>query len=131
MPPPADDMWFRPFAAGSIFFGTFFVFLSNDYMNFYEAPPVSFWISMAIAFILGVLIYIFTEREKAPSWSIVFSLITFVLSIVWIGILSGVIVDFIGLLGIVFQIDPAYLGITILAWSASIGDMVANCSIAK
>ena len=35
------------------------------------------------------------------------------------------------MLGIVFDIDPAYLGITLLAWGNSIGDMVANCGIAK
>ena len=73
----------------------------------------------------------FYRKGNPPQWSIVFSLATFVLSVLWIQLFSGVLVDFIGLLGIVFDIDPAYLGITLLAWGNSIGDMVANCGIAK
>lgn len=80
---------------------------------------------------IGGVIYILTDREKPPSWSILFSLVTFVLSVLWIQIFSGILVDLIGLLGIVLSIKTAYLGITLLAWGNSIGDMVANCGIAK
>ena len=133
MPPAADDMWFRPFAAGSPFFATIFVYLANEYWDIGEgsAPPLSFWIILGCSIPVGILIYFITKREEPPKWSVVFSLITFVLTIIWIEFFSGILVDFIGLLGIVMNINTAYLGATLLAWGNSVGDMVANVGISK
>lgn len=131
MPPPADDVWFRPFAAGAPFFGTIFVFLSQGLIDFEEGIPTSFWVTIGIAVVVGIGIYMVTERDKPPKWSILFSIITFVMSILWIEQFSGICVDIIGLLGIILDINTAYLGITVLAIGNSLGDMVANLSVAK
>lgn len=40
-------------------------------------------------------------------------------------------IDLIGLLGIVLNVNTAYLGATLLAWGNSLGDMVANVGISK
>ena len=40
-------------------------------------------------------------------------------------------VDMLGLFGLIFGMEPSYLGITFLAIGNSIADMVANISIAK
>lgn len=133
MPPPADDMWFRPFAAGFPFFGTIFVFLANEYWQVGEgeAPPVAFWICLGVSIPLGILIYCVTERDKPPRWSVLFSIFTFIFTIMWIQLFSGIMIDLIGLLGIVLNINTAYLGATLLAWGNSVGDMVANVGISR
>lgn len=41
------------------------------------------------------------------------------------------LIDVLGLLGIMFGIPSAFLGITILAWGNSVGDTVANAGVAK
>jgi Ca2+/Na+ antiporter len=53
------------------------------------------------------------------------------MSIVWIGWLSDILVDTLGIIGLMFGIDSAFLGITVLAWGNSVGDMVANIGVAK
>ena len=40
-------------------------------------------------------------------------------------------IDLIGLLGIVLNVNTAYLGATLLAWGNSVGDMVANVGISR
>jgi hypothetical protein len=84
MPPAADDVWFRPFASGAAFFGTLFVFITQGLLDFSEAPPVSFWVTLAVSAAVGATIYLLTNRESPPKWSILFSLATFVLSVLWI-----------------------------------------------
>ena len=53
------------------------------------------------------------------------------MSILWIFWISNVLIDVLGLLGLVFSIPPAFLGITVLAWGNSVGDTVANAGVAK
>ena len=105
MPPPADDVWFRPFAIGAPFFGRIFVSITQRVLKFNEMPSIYFWISIALSLLLGAVFYIFTKTENPPKCSILFSLASFVISVMWIKLFSGILVDLIGLLGIVFDID--------------------------
>ena len=84
MPPAADDVWFRPFAVGAPFFGIIFVYITQGLWEFDGVPSVDFWISISISILLGVVIYLFTEKATPPKWSILFSLATFVISVLWI-----------------------------------------------
>ena len=94
-------------------------------------PSIYFLVSIILAIILGVVLYFYTKKKKPPKWSILFSFTTFVLSVIWIKLFSGIIVDFIGLVGIVLDIDISYLGITLLAFGNCVGDMVIDCGVAK
>jgi sodium/potassium/calcium exchanger 6 len=39
--------------------------------------------------------------------------------------------DQLGLIGLMWGIPDAYLGLTILAWGNSVGDTITNASVAK
>lgn len=55
--PPADnEMWNRRIAAAVPFFSVFFVFAVTGMINFYDAPPIAFYIAEGVAFIISVLI---------------------------------------------------------------------------
>jgi len=109
------------------------VFLSCEIWNVREGEPVplAFWICLGLSVVLGVVIYLTTKPDQPPKWSPLFSIIALVICIIWIEFLSGILVDLIGLLGILLNVNTAYLGATLLAWGNSIGDFVANVGISK
>jgi sodium/potassium/calcium exchanger 6 len=62
---------------------------------------------------------------------IIFSIAAFFLSIVWIWFIANILIDLLGVLGLIIGLKPSYLGITLLAWGNSVGDMMANQAVAK
>ena len=131
MPPPSDDMYFRPLAVFWPIGATVFIFLSTDMVTFTEAPPIAFYIILGLSIIAAIVLYSITARDNAPKWSIVFSLATFIIAIFWIEFIANILVDQLGLFGLIIGINPSYLGLTVLAWGNSVGDMVANIGVAK
>lgn len=53
------------------------------------------------------------------------------MSLVWIWWVANILIDLLSLFGVIFSIRPAFLGVTVLAWGNSVGDMLANLSISK
>ena len=55
----------------------------------------------------------------------------FVISVGWIYLIANEIVSLLKAFGIFFGVSDAILGLTVLAWGNSIGDLVADIAIAK
>ena len=53
------------------------------------------------------------------------------MSVLWIYSLADEIVGILHAVGIVADIDAAVLGLTVLAWGNSIGDLITDCALAK
>uniref|UniRef100_A0A0K0CW98 Na_Ca_ex domain-containing protein n=1 Tax=Angiostrongylus cantonensis TaxID=6313 RepID=A0A0K0CW98_ANGCA len=53
------------------------------------------------------------------------------MSLSWIYFISSEVVNVVTMFGVVSQLSHEVLGLTILAWSNSIGDLVANISVVK
>ena len=49
----------------------------------------------------------------------------------WIYISANFLIDLLQLFGIMTGLPAAFLGLTVLAWGNSIGDLIANVSISK
>lgn len=49
----------------------------------------------------------------------------------WIWFIANILIDLLGVLGLILGFKPAFLGITVLAWGNSCGDMMANSAVAK
>ncbi|XP_067120752.1 mitochondrial sodium/calcium exchanger protein-like [Centruroides vittatus] len=87
---------------------------------------------VAIVSIILALVVIFTSRkEKPPKYYASFRYLVFVVSVTWIYCISKEIVSLLKALGIVFCLSDAILGLTVLAWGNSIGDLVANPLVVK
>ena len=50
---------------------------------------------------------------------------------VWIYLLAEEIVGILRAIGVVANIDAAVLGLTVLAWGNSIGDLITDCALAR
>ena len=55
----------------------------------------------------------------------------FVMSIMWIYISANFLIDLLQLFGILTGFPASLLGLTVLAWGNSIGDLIANVSISR
>lgn len=53
------------------------------------------------------------------------------MSIVWIYLIANIIVDLLVLFGMLTGINTAILGLTVLSWGNSVGDVFASMSISK
>ncbi|KAK6042901.1 Sodium/calcium exchanger protein [Cooperia oncophora] len=53
------------------------------------------------------------------------------MSISWIYFISSEIVNVVTMFGVISQISHEVLGLTILAWSNSIGDLIADIAVVK
>lgn len=88
--------------------------------------------ALAISVVVGVLIRFKTKTSRPPlRASIPLMLFAFFMSITWISVAADILIDLLTLQGVILQIDPALLGMSILAWGNSLGDLMACISIAK
>ena len=60
-----------------------------------------------------------------------YAIIAFVMSILWISFTCDIVVDLLGVLGIMLGLPKTLLGLTLLAWGNCLGDMNANVAMTK
>ena len=80
-----------------------------------------------------MLIRFKSKRKYAPKDGIlgIISAISFVMSVFWIWLFAGIMIDLLKCLGLLTGLPTTLLGLTVLAWGNSIGDLMANTSIAR
>lgn len=134
IPQVTPAAWDRVVCATSLVFAPLFIVWNT--LGFHEdvgGLPL-YALALIIGPLLGVLVYKLTGWNEVPSnkvllYSLMF--ISFLMSIIWIMFIANELVALLGSLGTIFGIPDAILGLTVLAWGNSLGDMVANVSIAK
>lgn len=58
-------------------------------------------------------------------------LAAFVMSVFWISTTAGELLNCLAALGVLLKLPAALLGLTVLAWGNSVGDLVADVALAK
>ncbi|PWW79339.1 hypothetical protein C7212DRAFT_154926 [Tuber magnatum] len=80
----------------------------------------------ALAFLL-----VLTTPEKAPRWRYLLCFAGFVVAIGWISAIANEVVGVLKAFGVIFGISDAILGLTIFAIGNSLGDLVADITVAR
>ncbi|CAI4229079.1 unnamed protein product [Auanema sp. JU1783] len=87
---------------------------------------------LILSVILVVLVIIFTKFTEEPRfYKEVYSYLGFIMAIAWIYMAAAEVVNVVTMIGIISGIPHEVLGLTILAWSNSIGDLIADVSVVK
>jgi solute carrier family 24 (sodium/potassium/calcium exchanger), member 6 len=58
-------------------------------------------------------------------------LLGFVMSVFWISTIAGELLSCLAALGLLLEVPASLLGLTVLAWGNSVGDLVADVAVAK
>lgn len=132
IPPSNDENWDRRFAMVTPFGAVIFFFLCSGMIDFTGPPPILFYILLGVGLLFSLITYYTTKQQHAPEkFIIIFALFSFVVSLVWIWWVANILVDLLSVFGVILNIKAAFLGITVLAWGNSVGDMMANSAVAK
>ncbi|CAM0136688.1 unnamed protein product [Umbelopsis sp. WA50703] len=87
--------------------------------------------SLIFGFCLAVTLIMSTTSSKCPEWYKILSFAGFIVSLSWISFIANEVVGLLQVIGLILDISGAILGLTIFAMGNSLGDLVANMSMAK
>lgn len=80
--------------------------------------------------LLGVLL-VFTSEQRKPKHHYFLCFMGFIISIAWISTIAGEVVGVLKTFGVVMNISEALLGLTIFAAGNSVGDLIADITVAR
>lgn len=131
--PPRD--WNRWLLGIQTFTAPFFIVLvywaNNDpalsSRNLIVPASCAFVISLA----LFATLFFTTTVSRPPRYHYLFCFLGFIVSIAWISTIASEVVGVLKAVGIILGISDAILGLTIFAVGNSLGDLVANITVAR
>uniref|UniRef100_A0A915CUG3 Sodium/calcium exchanger membrane region domain-containing protein n=1 Tax=Ditylenchus dipsaci TaxID=166011 RepID=A0A915CUG3_9BILA len=89
-------------------------------------------LALVISITLSLLVILFTKSNKEPKYyKQLASYAGFVMSIAWIYGTASEIVNVVLMFGNLFGISYQILGLTAVSWCNSVGDMIADVSVAR
>lgn len=82
------------------------------------------------SFSLSILHFI-VQKEAPKTDQVPVVLVAFLMSVFWISTVAGELLNCLEAVGTLLKLPPALLGLTVLAWGNSVGDLVADVAVAK
>lgn len=134
IPVASEERWSKPYAVASV---TLAPILLTALWSFQEenaslnARLAVYGVGFLIAISLGVVAFCTTESSNPPKRCLFPWLAGgFVMSITWSYITAQELVGLLVSLGYIVGVSPSILGLTVLAWGNSLGDLMTNVTMA-
>ncbi|XP_059511067.1 mitochondrial sodium/calcium exchanger protein isoform X4 [Stegostoma tigrinum] len=86
---------------------------------------------LLISLIIATLIFFTTKNEEPPKYHCVFSFVGFLFSTILINTVATEVVNLLRAFGIIFNLSNTVLGLTLLAWGNSVGDLFSDITLAR
>ncbi|KAI1457390.1 hypothetical protein F4805DRAFT_177128 [Annulohypoxylon moriforme] len=100
-----------------------------------DQPTTVLWkavlISLGCSILILGLILLTTSSDHRPKYHFLFCFLGFCISIAWISTIAGEVVGVLKAFGVILDISEAILGLTIFAVGNSVGDLVADVTVAR
>lgn len=108
-------------------------FMSLDHPIKFLLPntQLPLWLIVFFASTSLAILHYTLETEPPKNEHISTVIIAFIMSVFWISTTAGELLNCLATLGILLQVPPSLLGLTVLAWGNSIGDLVADVAVAR
>lgn len=129
--------WHRWLVALQLFTGPLFVVLitwantSEDLPSPKKALLRMVLYTLLASFVMLAILLLTTSPHKKPKYHSLLCFLGFVISIAWISTIAGEVVGVLKTLGVILGISEAILGLTVFAVGNSLGDLVADVTVAR
>ncbi|KAK8049787.1 Sodium/calcium exchanger protein-domain-containing protein [Apiospora phragmitis] len=87
--------------------------------------------SLIFSLVLLGLLLATTSHEKRPKYNHLFCYMGFIIAVAWISTIAGEVVGVLKAFGVILDISEAILGLTVFAVGNSVGDLVADITVAR
>lgn len=130
---PVTDEWNRWLVCIQCFTAPLFTiliwWLNSDSVAHDLLKPVLFSILGSLVALL--LILVFTTPSRPPRWHFLLCFVGFAVSVTWISTIAGEVVAVLKTIGVICNMSDAILGLTVFAVGNSLGDLVADITVAR
>lgn len=133
-PSPTPTEWNRWLVATQTFTAPLFILLLV-YANLDPSNPKRFFFPLLYTLIGCLVVFaallLLTTSDRPPKYRYLLCFVGFVVAIAWISTIAGEVVAVLKALGIILNMSDAILGLTIFAVGNSLGDLVADITVAR
>ncbi|KAJ1073836.1 hypothetical protein K5549_007074 [Capra hircus] len=134
-PDKEDRNWKRPLNCLHLVISPLFVTLtlqSGAYGVYEIGGLFPVWAVVMIAgTALAAMTFFATSNSEPPRFHWLFAFLGFLTSALWINAAATEVVNILRSLGVVFRLSNTVLGLTLLAWGNSIGDVFSDFTLAR
>lgn len=134
IPVVCEEKWSKSFSISAallapLLLSSLWIFCEGD--SSINTSLTVYGIGLLIGVILGITVFLTTDKSNPPEKYLFLWLAGgFVMSVTWSYISAQELVALLVSLGYICGISPSILGLTVLAWGNSIGDLMTNLTVA-
>lgn len=133
IPVVTKERWSKPFAVSSVILSPILLALlwnsQRGEMDSEESITI-FLLCTLTGTIFGITAIEATKSSQPPKFLLPWLAAGFVMSVVWTYIVAGELVSLLVSVGHIVGVSPSVLGVTVLAWGNSLGDLISNVAMA-
>lgn len=128
----AKNNWCRPLNTLHCVVAPIFVSVVLEKANVVVFGVLPAWaLALCVGVLVALVVWFASDFEREPRFHLVFGLAGFALSVLWIYAVARELLGLLRAFGLVVNASDGVLGLTVLAWGNSMGDLVTNVVVAR